>query len=120
MRRISKMNQHLESSAAEFMNSLPAPVAVIDDNKQFVWYNQIFSEKIGLGQDVYGLNFESFVKMDVDMISKNGYAICPINGCIYNVTSEKFEKNDMSFLVLYFHDDTNFYTIKKRNDRITS
>ena len=32
MRRISKMNQHLESSAAEFMNSLPAPVAVIDDN----------------------------------------------------------------------------------------
>ena len=34
MRRISKMNQHLESSAAEFMNSLPAPVAVIDDNKK--------------------------------------------------------------------------------------
>ena len=55
MRRISKMNQHLESSAAEFINSLPAPVAVIDDNRQFVWYNQIFSEKIGLGQDVYGL-----------------------------------------------------------------
>ncbi len=113
MRRISKMNQHLESSAAEFMNSLPAPVAVIDDNKQFVWYNQIFSEKIGLGQDVYGLNFESFVKMDIDMISRNGYAICPINGCIYNVTSENFEKNDMSFLVLYFHDDTNYYTIKR-------
>ena len=46
MRRISKMNQHLESSAAEFMNSLPAPVAVIDENRQFVWYNQIFAEKI--------------------------------------------------------------------------
>ena len=113
MRRISKMNQHLESSAAGFMNSLPAPVAVIDDNRQFVWYNQVFSEKIGLGQDVYGLDFESFVKMDIDIISGNGYGICPINGCIYNVTSEKFEKNDMSFLVLYFHDDTNYYTIKR-------
>ena len=116
MRRISKMNQHLESSAAEFMNSLPAPVAVIDDNRQFVWYNQIFAEKIGLGQDVYGLELEGFVKLDMNMLIKNGSAICPMNGSIYNVTAEKFDKNDMSFLVLYFHDDTNYYTVKKHMD----
>lgn len=116
MRRISKMNKHLESSAAEFMNSLPAPVAVIDDQKQFVWYNQIFAEKIGLGQDVYGLDFESFVKIDLDSLISNGSAFCPVKGCIYNVTAEKFDKNDMSFLVLYFHDDTNYYSIKKAMD----
>ena len=40
-------------------------------------------------------------------------ALCPLNGSIYNVTAEKFEKNDMSFLVLYFHDDTGYYTIKR-------
>lgn len=113
MRRISKMNQHLESSAAEFINSLPAPVAVIDDNRQFVWYNQIFAEKIGHGSDVYGLNIEEFVKIDVDMLAARGSALCPLNGSIYNVTAEKFEKNDMSFLVLYFHDDTGYYTIKR-------
>jgi len=116
MRRISKMNKHLESSAAEFMNSLPAPVAVIDDQRQFVWYNQIFAEKIGLGQDVYGLDFEGFVKIDIDSLVSNGSALCPIKGCIYNVTAEKFDKNDMSFLVLYFHDDTNYYAIKKSMD----
>ena len=116
MRRISKMNKHLESSAAEFMNSLPAPVAVIDDQKQFVWYNQIFAEKIGLGQDVYGLDFESFVKIDLESLISNGSAFCPVKGCIYNVTAEKFDKNDMSFLVLYFHDDTNYYSIKKAMD----
>ena len=116
MRRISKMNQHLESSAAEFMNSLPAPVAVIDNNKQFVWFNQIFSEKIGLGQDVYGHDFEGFVRIDIDSLIENGSALCPVNGCIYNVTAEKFDKNDMSFLVLYFHDDTGYYTIKKNMD----
>ena len=113
MRRISKMNQHLESSAAEFMNSLPAPVAVIDDSRKFVWYNQIFAEKIGLGQDVYGLDFEGFVKMDMDMLVQNGNAVCPVKGCIYDVTAEKFEKNDMSFLVLYFHDQTSFYTMRR-------
>ena len=116
MRRISKLNQHLESSAAEFMNSLPAPVAVIDNNKQFVWFNQIFSEKIGLGQDVYGHDFEGFVRIDIDSLIENGSALCPVNGCIYNVTAEKFDKNDMSFLVLYFHDDTGYYTIKKNMD----
>lgn len=116
MRRISKMNQHLESSAAEFMNSLPAPVAVIDDQRQFVWYNQIFAERIGLGQDVYGLDFEGFVKIDIDSLISNGSALCPVKGCIYNVTAEKFDKNDMSFLVLYFHDDTNYYAIKKSMD----
>ena len=116
MRRISRMNKHLESSAAEFINYLPAPIAVIDGNKQFVWYNQIFAEKISLGQDIYGHDFESFVKMDVDSLISNGSAICSVKGAIYNVTAEKFDKNDMSFLVLYFHDNTNYYAIKRSMD----
>ncbi|HRR78410.1 MAG TPA: DHH family phosphoesterase [Ruminococcus sp.] len=116
IRHISKMNTHLENSAAEYMNSLPAPVAVIDSNRQFVWYNQIFAEKIGLGQDVYGLDFESFVKMDISSLLSNEFAICSLNGCIYRVTAEKFDKRDMSFIVLYFHDQTDFFTLKKRTD----
>lgn len=116
MRRFSKMNQHLESSAAEFMNSLPAPVAVIDDNRQFVWYNQIFAEKISHGADIYGHSFENFVRIDIDSLIANGSALCPLKDSIYNVTAEKFDKNDMSFLVLYFHDDTDYYTVRKEMD----
>ena len=116
IRHISKMNTHLENSAAEFMNSLPAPVAVIDGSRQFVWYNQIFAEKISLGQDVFGLDFEGFVKMDLSSLQANGHAICPINGCVYRVTAEKFDKLDMSFSVLYFHDETDFFALKKRSD----
>lgn len=107
------MNSHLENSAAEYMNSLPAPIAVIDGNRQFVWYNQIFAEKIGMGQDVYGLNFESFVNIDISSLSENGTAVCPINGCVYQVAAEKFDRLDMSFLVLYFHDDTNYFMLKR-------
>ncbi len=116
IRHISKMNSHLESSAAEFMNSLPAPVAVIDEHRTFVWYNQIFAEKIGLGQDVYGLDFEGFVNMDMDSLFKNGKAHCSINGCIYNVTAERFDKKDMAFLLLYFHDDSEFFALKKKSE----
>jgi len=113
MRHISKMNSHLESSAAEFINSLPAPVAVIDNHRQFVWYNQIFAEKIGLGQDVYGCEFESLVKIDMDTLFRNGSADCSINGCIYDVTAERFDKQDMAFLVLYFHDESAYHNLKK-------
>ncbi len=115
IRHISKMNSHLESSAAEYMNSLPAPVAVIDNQKQFVWYNQIFSEKISLGQDVYGFDCEGFVKMDIASLMSNGMAICTINGCVYKVIAEKFVKRNISFLVLYFHDETDYYALKKRS-----
>lgn len=113
IRHISKMNSHLEGSAAQFMNSLPAPVAVIDERRRFVWYNQIFAEKIGLGNDIYGLEFEGFVKIDMDSLFKYGHSMCTINGCIYNVTIERFDKNDMAFLVLYFHDETEFYELKQ-------
>ena len=116
IRHISKMNTHLENSAAEYMNSLPAPVAVIDSSRQFVWYNQIFAEKISLGQDVYGLDFESFVKMDVSSLLSNDFSLCSINGCIYKVSAEKFDKMDMSFIVLYFHDQTDYYALKKQSD----
>lgn len=116
LRHISKMNSHLESSAAEYMFSLPAPVAVIDNNKQIVWYNCIFSEKICLGQDVYGLSQDEFIDLDFDSLYLNGSAFCKINGCIYKVYAEKFDKTDISFLVLYFHDETNYFELKKLVD----
>ena len=116
IRHFSKMNSHLESSAAEFMNSLPAPVAVIDENRQFVWYNQVFSERIGAGQDVYGLDFEGFVKIDMDSLFRTGYAFCSASGCIYKVTAERFDKPDTAFLVLYFHDESDYFALKKRSD----
>jgi len=98
------------------MNTLPAPVAVIDKNRNFVWYNQIFTEKISLGQDVYGLDFEGFVSIDINSLLSEGSVICSINGCIYKICAEKYEKMNMSFHVLYFHDQTDYYAVKKKSE----
>lgn len=116
IRHISRMNTHLESSAAEFMVSLPEPVAVIDSNRNVVWYNNVFSEKISLGQDAYGLSCEEFINLDFDSMRINGSALCNINGCIYRVSAEQFDKSDVSFLILYFQDDTKYYKLKKLAD----
>lgn len=116
MRHFSKMNSHLENSAAEYMNSLPAPVAVINSEGIFVWYNQIFAETLALGQDLYGLDVNTFINIDLDTVKNDGFSICSANGSIYKISAERFDKNDMSFLVLYFHDETEYFNLKKLID----
>lgn len=118
VRHFSKMNSHLENSAAEYMNSLPAPVAVVTENGTFVWYNRLFSETLAKGQDLYGLDIEAFINVDLKNLRNNGFSICSANGSIYKISVEPFEKNDISFLVLYFHDESEFYKLKKYMDEI--
>lgn len=113
IRHMMKMNNHLENSSAEYMNTLPVPIAVISKDKKFVWYNQSFSEKISRDSDVFGLNFEEYVKLDIDSVMSGGNPICRINGCMYRAVIKKFEENDISFLIIYFHDETEYFNLKK-------
>lgn len=116
MRHFSKMNSHLENSAAEYMNTLPAPIAVINSDGIFVWYNQIFAETLALGQDLYGFDINAFINIDLETVKNDGFSICSSNGSIYKISAERFDKKDISFLVLYFHDETDYFNLKKLAD----
>ncbi len=116
IRHIFRMNNHLENSAADYMNNLPAPVAVINEDRKFVWYNQSFSDKISRGYDVFGLDFEEYVKLDLDLLMSGGTPVCRINGAVYNTVCEKFEENDISFLIIYFHDETEYFNLKQKSE----
>lgn len=116
IRRISKMNSGLESSVSEYMNTLPAPVAVIDSSRKFVWYNQIFMQEISLGTDVYGHAFEDFVKLDASALISEGSEICRINDGIYRVSAKKYDNGGILLYVVFFHDKTDYYSIKKIAD----
>lgn len=116
LKHISKMNSHLESSAAEYMNSLPAPVAVVDENGTVVWYNRIFSESIAFGNDIFGMDIGSCVTVDINAVRNDGFSLCSVNGCFYRISAEKFDKGDISFLVLYFHDETDYFNLKRITD----
>ena len=116
MKLVSSMNQHLENATSEYMNSLPSPVAVIDSNNRFVWYNHMFSEKICSDTDLYGLDFEGFVKINLAALELDGSAQCHINGAVYRVFSKPFEDNGMTFFVLYFQDETAYFNIRKRSE----
>ncbi len=114
MKQISVMNDHLETSAGEYMSSLPAPVAVIDEKCLLLWYNQMFQEKISLGQDAYGNEFNAYVNVDTDMLTSSKELSCSVNGCIYRLITEKYIKGDMTLYLVYFSDETSLVNI--RND----
>ena len=114
MQRISEMNDHLETSAGEYMSSLPAPVAVIDDKCTLLWYNQMFQEKISLGQDAYGNSFSAYVNVDTEALMASKNESCTVSGSIYRLITEKYNKGDMTLYVIYFSDETSLINI--RND----
>lgn len=116
LRHISKMNEHLENSTADYMNSLPAPIAVVDENGLFIWHNQTFGEKIAFGHNVFGHDVREYVNLDIDNLSGDGFSFCSINGSFYRIYEEKHTQNDISLRVLYFHDETDFYLLKKTAD----
>ena len=116
LRHFSKMNAHLETSAAQYMHTLPAPVAIINDSRQIVWYNEIFAEKISLGSDAYGLSFADYVKLDLDSLLTDGFSYCHVNGSVYKVVLEKFSENELNFDIIYFKDETSYFNLKKRFD----
>ena len=116
MRRISEMNDHLETSAGEYMSSLPAPVAVIDEKNKLLWYNQLFQEKISLGQDAYGNDFSAYVNVSPASLKTSVHEMCTINGSTYRLIAEKYIKGDHTLYVVYFNDETNLINIKKDLD----
>lgn len=116
LRHITKMNEHLENSASEYMNTLPAPVAVISRDGKLVWYNSTFTESICKGNDVYGMRIDECIKLNVESLAENGSAICRVNDSVYKVLYEEFTENDITFLIIYFHDETDYHNLKKEAD----
>ncbi len=116
IRHISRMNEHLESSAAEYMDSLPSPVVVTDSEKKIIWYNKAFYEKINSENNPYGMSIENLTNVNYDALIADGVGLCTVNGNTYRVSSEKFDKNDISFHVLCFHDETEYISLKRKID----
>lgn len=116
LRHFSKMNTHLETSAAQYMHTLPAPVAIINDSRDIVWYNQVFAEKVSLGSDAYGRSFADFVQLDLDSLLTDGFAYCHVNGSVYKVVIEEFKEKDLEFYIIHFTDETSYFNLRKRFD----
>ncbi|MDE6796929.1 MAG: RNA/single-stranded DNA exonuclease, partial [Ruminococcus sp.] len=116
IKHVSRMNEHLENSVSEYINSVTEPVAVIDSERQLIWYNTAFSEKLGGNRNIYGVDIDSLADVNIENIISAGTGICKIGGSTYRISSDKYSENDVSLYILFFHDDTNYIALKKKFD----
>lgn len=113
-RHISRISTKLEQSGAEFMTSLPAPAAVIDDEGVVIWYNDFFREKVAAEQDIFGYSILDYISMDLDGIRKGRDCLCSVNGNSYKVHALVTRGDEAEKLtVLYFADVTDFLRLEK-------
>lgn len=113
-RHVSRISTNLEQSGAEFMNFLPAPAVVIDNDGIVVWYNEFFREKVAAEQDIFGYSLLDYISVDLDEIEKGNECLCTVNGNSYKVRSVVTNGEEEEFLtVLYFSDVTDFLRLEK-------
>lgn len=117
IRHITRMNEHLESSTAEYINSLPSPVAVIDSEKRIIWYNTAFSDKISSERNLYGMGIENLANVSYNSLNADGSGLCTVNGSTYRISSERYEKDSISFHVICFNDETECISLKRKLDK---
>lgn len=116
VRHISRMNEHLENSVSEYINSLHEPVAVIDSARQLIWCNEYFTGKITDGQKLYGTDIGNLTDICFDNIISAGTGVCTLNGSTYRVTSDKHVNGDITLYILCFHDETDYTSLKRKFD----
>ncbi len=116
LRYFTKMNSHLENSAAEYINTLPAPVAVTEKNGRIVWYNRAFAIYICPDMNIYGMNFKDCTTVDVKDLINEESVVCRINNSVYKILHEEFTKDDVTFIITCFDDETRYYQLKKESE----
>lgn len=113
IRYFTKMNTHLENSAAEYIYDLPAPVVVMEKNGRIVWFNRMFSDKICPDKEIYGMNLDDCVAVSADELINENTVGCRVNNSVYKIMYTEYQRNDVCFLIACFDDETSFYELKK-------
>lgn len=105
----------------------PDPVVIIDLNGEIKWYNGNFKRMVK-SKDLFGLRIQSLVpSMEINKLteSKGEFgSVVSLNDCTYEVEARVTGREDSNkkhkFLILYFIDKTDEYTLAKlREDEKT-
>lgn len=120
-RQISKMNSHIKSAAAVYMNSLPAPTVVLDADGTVIWYNECFRNNVAVERDTYGFNITNYADINLETVKSGEVCPCIINDRCFMVSSMVDVSDDDTIYTLYFHDDTELFNLQKQfeNSRIS-
>lgn len=103
---ISEIGGSLDAENHQALLRFPMPVLVCDANRQILWYNDLFRERVLLGEDAFGDSLDKLTGLSLDrLISESGNPVdCPAGRFL--VCGHCSEHNASPLYLLYFTDVT--------------
>lgn len=114
VRYIAEMSTLLSDAGRSLPELLPMPVAILNDAREFVWYNSAFDTEITHGEDFFGHPMADLFPKLHKQLSENSYADITIYSHTYRVTESECRYANGTTYVLNFQDTTNFTDLRKR------
>lgn len=98
----------------------PSPAVIIDLSGEIKWYNDNFKRLVG-GKEVFGCRIQSLIpQIQVNKITESRGefgSVITVNDCIYEIEARVTGRDDSNkkhkFLILYFTDKTDEYTLAR-------
>ena len=102
----------LGAPGSDALNSFVLPLVILEDDGDILWYNEIFRTQILQGEDLFGVNAESFLsdstRSTLDITNKADITIGDRQYTVYQ-SAYTTESGEVC-RALYFVDDTNLKT----------
>lgn len=74
---IAKMSTMISKTERDSLLNFPAPVIIIDEDYNIIWYNKLFGVQVYSEEEAYGLNICDLVNIDTEKIfTPEGDLIC--------------------------------------------
>ena len=113
LRYFSHMNRALKDTLFNAPEHMPVPVAILDDNRQIIWYNQSFLADVACGEELYGQPLSAVMPLNEDQITENSYGELECKGKYFRVSRTQYRHGKNTGELLCFQDQTRYVNLRR-------
>ncbi|MBO6039809.1 MAG: DHH family phosphoesterase [Oscillospiraceae bacterium] len=113
LRYFSHMNRALKDTLFNAPEHMPVPVAILDDNRQIIWYNRSFFSDVACGEELYGQPLSAVMPLRAEQITESSYGELECKGKYFRVSRTRYRHGKNTGELLCFQDETQFVNLRR-------
>lgn len=112
LRYIATMNRRLESSDQSVPQHMMMPIAILNRDMQFIWYNDSFEEAIASGVDFFGKDLADMLPTLPKQLAEHDTAEVTVNDHTYHVFQSDYVRSGGKTHMLCFQDISDYVKLR--------
>ena len=114
---LQNMGERLNVTEREALHNFPMPVIVVSSNREIIWYNDMFRDKILGGEDAYGMSMDVLTDLPQDDFCSEQGVELHYNDQAYKVVGIKSGEEKQPLYMLYFSERTQLVKIAQEYEQ---